>query len=103
MRSQPAPRIDTEIGLVYGFGGVLGFSLTLPATRVAVAELDSIIVGLGRAVIAALLAVIVLRANHQQLPAHKHWRSLIIVAAGVVLGFPLLSARSHRRFVFGKI
>ncbi|PIG95409.1 DMT family transporter [Gloeocapsopsis sp. IPPAS B-1203] len=85
-------RIDREIGLGYGFLGVLGFSLTLPATRVAVVELDPIIVGLGRAIIAAFLAAIVLWANHQRIPARKHWRGLIIVAAGVVLGFPLLSA-----------
>ena len=85
-------RIDREIGLGYGFLGVLGFSLTLPATRVAVVELDPTIVGLGRAIIAAFLAAIVLWANHQRIPACKHWRGLIIVAAGVVLGFPLLSA-----------
>lgn len=42
--------IDSEtLGLIYGFFSVLGFSLTLPATRVAVADLDPIIVGLGRA------------------------------------------------------
>ncbi|WNN87624.1 DMT family transporter [Gloeocapsopsis dulcis] len=92
MHDRSQRRIDTEIGLGYGFLGVLGFSLTLPATRVAVTELNPIIVGLGRAVIAALLAVIVLWMTHQRLPARKHWRSLIIVAAGVVLGFPLLSA-----------
>ncbi|AFZ28641.1 protein of unknown function DUF6 transmembrane [Gloeocapsa sp. PCC 7428] len=86
-------RIDREtIGLGYGFLGVLGFSLTLPATRVAVVKLDPTIVGLGRAIIAAFLAVIVLWANHQRRPARKHWRGLIIVAAGVVLAFPLLSA-----------
>lgn len=85
-------RIDREIGLGYGFVGVLGFSLTLPATRVAVVELDPTIVGLGRAIIAAFLAAIVLWANHQRIPARKHWRGLIVVASGVVLGFPLLSA-----------
>lgn len=86
-------RIDPKtIGLVYGFLGVLGFSLTLPATRVAVAELDPLIVGLGRAVVAALFAAIALRANHQRLPARRYWKGLMIVAAGVVLGFPLLSA-----------
>lgn len=84
---------DAEvIGLGYGFLGVLGFSLTLPATRVAVAELDPIIVGLGRAIVAAILAIIILWATHQPKPAQKHWGSLIIVAGGVILGFPLLSA-----------
>lgn len=85
--------VDPEmLGLGYGFLGVLGFSLTLPATRAAVTDLDPTIVGLGRAVVAALLAVIVLWATHQPLPNCKHWGSLLIVAAGVILGFPLLSA-----------
>ena len=45
-----------------GFVGVASFSLTLPATRVAVAALDPVFVGLGRAVVAALLAAVVLAA-----------------------------------------
>ena len=38
-----------------GFIGVLGFSFSLPATRLAVEELDATFVGLGRAVVAAAL------------------------------------------------
>jgi len=38
--------------LFLGFLGVLGFSGSLPATRVAVEELDASFVGLGRAVVA---------------------------------------------------
>jgi drug/metabolite transporter (DMT)-like permease len=86
-------RINPEtLGLGYGFLGMLGFSLTLPATRAAVAELDPTFVGLGRAVVAGVLAMIVLWATHQPLPSRKHWGSLLIIAAGVILGFPLLSA-----------
>ncbi len=79
-------------GLIYGFLGVLGFSLTLPATRVAVAELDPTFVGLGRAIVAAFLAMVLLRVTRQPFPPRKYWGSLIIVAAGVIVGFPLLSA-----------
>jgi drug/metabolite transporter (DMT)-like permease len=86
-------RINREtLGLGYGFLGVLGFSLTLPATRAAVADFDPIFVGLGRAVVAAVLAMIFLSATRQPLPKGKYWGSLIIVAAGVIFGFPLLSA-----------
>ncbi len=93
-----ASRIDPEtLGFIYGFLGVLGFSLTLPATRVAVAELDPIVVGLGRAFVAAILAAVLLWATHQRLPSSKHLGSLIIVAAGVILGFPLLSAWAMHR------
>jgi drug/metabolite transporter (DMT)-like permease len=80
------------IGLFYGFWGVLSFSLTLPATRAAVVELDPTFVGLGRGVVAAALAVVILRVTHQPWPTVKQWRSLAVVAIGVVLGFPLLSA-----------
>ena len=85
-------RIDTELGLGYGFLGVLGFSLTLPATRAAVTDLDPTTVGLGRAVIAGFLAMTVLWTTRQPIPDRKHWNSLLIVAIGVILGFPLLSA-----------
>ncbi|MEO6697403.1 MAG: hypothetical protein ABIN45_05335 [Gammaproteobacteria bacterium] len=40
-------------GYAYGFLGVLAFSWTLPATRIAVSGIDPIVVGLGRAVVAA--------------------------------------------------
>ena len=104
-------RIKREtLGLGYGFVGVLGFSLTLPATRAAVADLNPIVVGLGRAVVAAVLAMIVLWATRQPLPKRKYWRSLIIVAAGVIFGFPLLSAwamqqlpASHGAIIIGLI
>ena len=55
--SAPKPR-DRRRGLVWGFIGVASFSLTLPATRVAVAGLDPVFIGLGRAVVAAVLAAI---------------------------------------------
>ena len=97
-RYQKACRIDVEtLGLGYGFLGVLGFSLTLPATRIAVTDLDPVVVGLGRAVVASILAVAMLWATHQPLPSRKHLRSLLIVAAGVILGFPLLSAWAMQR------
>jgi drug/metabolite transporter (DMT)-like permease len=79
-------------GFVFGFLGVLGFSLTLPVTRVAVAELDPTFVALGRALVAALLAAIALRLTRQSWPGRNHLAALGLVAAGVVIGFPLLSA-----------
>lgn len=91
-------RLDREtLGLGFGFLGVLSFSLTLPATRVAVVDLDPTVVGLGRAVVAALLALIALWATHQPLPPQRHWGSLAVIAAGVILGFPLLSAWAMRQ------
>lgn len=90
---QRSPAINSEtLGLAYGFLGVLGFSLNLPATRAAVADLDPVLVGLGRALVAAMLAALLLRATRQKRPSAKQLKSLLIVAFGVILGFPLLSA-----------
>ena len=83
-------------GFVYGAIGILGFSVTLPATRVAVAELDPTIVGLGRALVAGLLAAILLVLTRQSRPSRAQLFSLALVAAGVVIGFPLLSAWALR-------
>ncbi|MBD2067970.1 DMT family transporter [Leptolyngbya sp. FACHB-671] len=91
------PKNSSDVGLIYGFLGVLGFSLTLPATRVAVLDLDPIWVGLGRGFVAAILAAIALHFTRQKFPTPHQWRSLVIVALGVVLGFPLLSAWAMQR------
>jgi len=84
------------MGFVYGFLGVLVFSLTLPATRVAVSGFDPVFVGLGRAVVAAVLSLILLVATRQPLPPLRFLPKFCIVVAGVVVGFPLLSAIAMR-------
>jgi drug/metabolite transporter (DMT)-like permease len=81
-----------NIGLIYGFLGVFGFSLTLPATRAAVLDLDPLFVGLGRGLVAAILAAFTLWFTHQPIPSKQQFRSLLVVGLGVVLGFPVLSA-----------
>jgi drug/metabolite transporter (DMT)-like permease len=85
-------RHSETVGLLYGFLGVLAFSGTLPATRIAVTNLDPTFVGLGRALVAAALAFVLLGITKQPIPPRKYWRSFVIVAAGVIIGFPLLSA-----------
>jgi drug/metabolite transporter (DMT)-like permease len=89
--NQPQSRAEIE-GLVYGSIGICVFSLTLPATRIAVAELDPVFVGLGRAIVAAGLALILLIITHQKLPPRRDFPRYCIVVAGVIIGFPLLSA-----------
>jgi drug/metabolite transporter (DMT)-like permease len=83
-------------GFGYGFLGVLIFSLTLPATRIAVSGFDPIFVGLGRAIVAAGLALILLLATRQPLPPLRFLPRFYIVVVGVVIGFPLLSAIAMR-------
>jgi drug/metabolite transporter (DMT)-like permease len=93
MNPTPAHR---RAGLLYGLVGVAAFSLTLPATRVAVAELDPVFVGLGRALVAALLAGVVLVATRTPFPGRRALPRLALVAGGVVIGFPLFSAWAMR-------
>lgn len=71
---------------------MLGFSVTLTATRAAVTEMSGLFVGFGRAVVAAGLAALVLAVRGDALPARHHWAPLARTALGVVIGFPALSA-----------
>lgn len=79
-------------GLLFGFLGVLGFSFTLPATRMALETLHPIVVGLGRALVAACFAAILLRATQQPAPTKKQWKRLSVVMMGAIVGFPILTA-----------
>jgi len=75
-----------------GLLGVIIFSGSLPATRVAVGGFSALFLTSVRAVIAALIGVAVLGLLRQARPQRKDLVSLAIVAIGVVVGFPLLTA-----------
>jgi drug/metabolite transporter (DMT)-like permease len=79
-------------GTLFALLGILLFSMTLTATRVIVPVLGGTFVGLGRALLAAILAGIVLISRREKLPERRYWRSICITALGVVFGFPLLSS-----------
>lgn len=79
-------------GLGWGFLGVLAFSFTVPFTRIAVQELDPLLIGAGRAVVAALAAGLVLVLTRQRLPSRTQMLRLLVVAAGIVVGFPVLTS-----------
>jgi drug/metabolite transporter (DMT)-like permease len=83
-------------GLLLGGLAVVAFSLTLPATRAAVPELGSTVVALGRALLAAVPAGVLLLVRREPLPAWRYWPRLALMAGGVVVGFPLLSAIALR-------
>ncbi|ESW71880.1 DMT family transporter [Mesorhizobium sp. C277A] len=82
----------TASGWLNGFVGVLIFSGSLPATRVAVADFDPIFLTSARAAIAGLLGLAMLMLFRQKRPERSDFLSLVIVALGVVVGFPLLTA-----------
>lgn len=79
-------------GWISGLMGVLIFSGTLPATRVAVATFDPVFFTLARAAIAGMIALVILILMCQTWPARSNFRALLVVAIGVVIGFPLLTA-----------
>lgn len=83
-------------GMLYGLIGVIAFSLTLPATRAAVVALDPLFVSSGRAVVATLLAAIFLWVGKHRKPTKAEFKSLLIVALGVVFGFPFFTAWAMR-------
>ncbi len=84
-----SPRAE---GMLLGALGVLAFSFTMPATRAAAPELGGVFVGLGRSLVAAVLAGAILFCLREPLPDRRHWPALALVALGVIIGFPLLSA-----------
>jgi drug/metabolite transporter (DMT)-like permease len=96
MPATPVAARTRRHGLWWGLVGVVAFSVTLPATRIAVASLDPVFVGLGRAVVAAMLAALVLAAKRVPFPPRAVLPRLALVASGVVVGFPLLSAWAMR-------
>jgi drug/metabolite transporter (DMT)-like permease len=91
-QSSAATLSSSRAGLWWGLLGVASFSFTVPFTRVAVGGLSPLLIGSGRAVIAALLAVAALALTKQHLPTGVQWARLAVVAGGIVVGFPLLTS-----------
>lgn len=54
--------------------------------------MSPLFVGSARAVVAAAIAAIALAVGRQRRPRGRQWISVVVVAAGAVLGFPLLTS-----------
>ncbi|WP_436530637.1 DMT family transporter [Actinoplanes sp. HUAS TT8] len=91
-KSSATDRDTITAGRALGALGVLAFSMSLPATRVAVHDLDPWFVAFGRAVGAAALAAAYLFLTRSPAPTRAQWRRLPVVALGVVVGFPLFTS-----------
>lgn len=86
------------VPLALGAIGVVCFSLTFPATAAAEVSFSPLTVGVGRSVIATVVAVAVLVARKQPLlPPRAALGRFLIVAATVGVGFGLLSAVALRQ------
>ena len=91
-------------GILLGALGVLAFSFSLPATRLAVQGLDPWFVAFGRAAGAGILAAVYLALSgrrptagdvgrvNPRWPSAAQFRRLAVVAVGVVVGFPLCTS-----------
>ncbi|KAF4411119.1 MULTISPECIES: DMT family transporter [Streptomyces] len=95
-------------GTAFAALGVTSFSLTFPATAWALEGLGPWTVTAARSVLAAVLAGVCLLVLRVPLPERRHRAGLLVVASGVVLGFPLLttlaletSTTSHAAVVVG--
>ncbi|MBC9715540.1 DMT family transporter [Streptomyces sp. TRM66268-LWL] len=101
-------RDSTRTGILLAAAGVTAFSLTFPATAWGLDGFGPWSLVSVRMALAGLIAggcLLVLRIKP---PAREHWFSLAVVAAGVVIGFPLLttlalqtSTTSHAAVVVG--
>ncbi len=83
--------------VLLGSLGVVGFSLTYPATVVALPAFGTAVTGAGRGALGLPIAVAVLLHHHRRgrsLPDRAAVTRLAVVAAAVVLAFPLLSSRA---------
>ncbi|MGV8920635.1 MAG: DMT family transporter [Pseudomonas sp.] len=79
-------------GMALGLIGVIIFSLTLPMTRIVVQEVHPLLNGLGRALVAAIPAGLLLLMRREKRPTWAQVKGLALVALGVIVGFPVLSA-----------
>ncbi|MFZ4155911.1 DMT family transporter [Streptomyces pseudogriseolus] len=86
-----APPRGRGFGALQAALGVVAFSLTFPATAWGLEGFGPWSLVAVRSVLAAVIAGGCLLALRVPLPARRHWPGLAVVAAGVVLGFPLLT------------
>jgi drug/metabolite transporter (DMT)-like permease len=83
-------------GLALAAVAVVMFSGTVPATRIAVATIDPVVVGVGRSVLGALLAIAYLAFIRARWPNRRQLPSIVVVALGAGVGFGWFSAEALR-------
>ena len=86
----------TVSGWFNGLLGVVIFSGSLPATRIAVGHMDPFFLTFLRAAIAGLLALALIVIFRERRPTSGQIFPLLVVSLGVVVGFPLLTAMALR-------
>lgn len=87
-----ADDIERLRGIALGAVGVLVFSFTFPATKLALDGFSPWFIAFGRAALAAVFAGGTLAALRVPRPSRRQAARLAVTAGGVVVGFPLLSS-----------
>jgi drug/metabolite transporter (DMT)-like permease len=89
----PEPHVpaNRRPGTLQAALGVTAFSLTFPATVWGLEGFGPWSLVAVRSALAAVIAGGCLLALRVPVPSRRHWAGLAVVAAGVVLGFPLLT------------
>lgn len=80
------------VGLVEGLLAVFFFALTLPMSRYAVREVDPIMTGLFRCVVAGSLAAIMLVVTRAPRPSRRQLKGLAAASIGIVYVYPIFVA-----------
>lgn len=83
---------NQRLGWINGLIGVLLFSGSMPATKLAVMDMSPAFVTVMRAGLAGILALLALLLFREKTPTKSQIPSLLIVAVSAVIAFPLLSA-----------
>ena len=93
--SSPASR--ERLGLLLGFIGMVIFGGTLPATRLAVSQIDPVALTALRTAIAGACSLALLLALRRPLPPRALWPQLVIAMLCVAVVFPLLMSMGMQR------
>jgi drug/metabolite transporter (DMT)-like permease len=89
--SERKPINNQTQGMLLGLLGVTIFSLSLPMTHVAITSLNPILVGLGRALVAAIPAAALLIWRREKRPSLSQMGRLAVISFGVIVGYPVFS------------
>src|SRR3954462_10799055 len=92
-----SPSSRERLGLLLGFVGMVIFGGTLPATRIAVSQIDPIALTSLRTAIAGLCSLVLLIVLRRKLPPRALWPQLVITMLCVTFLFPLLMSLGMQR------
>ena len=84
-------------GIAFAFFAVILFSLSLPMTRWALESYSPLFTAMGRAVIAAIVAIIFFSIAREKLIPPGHYKEFFYTLLGAVFGWPVLIALALMR------